>query len=209
MTPYEAWSWMKPSVDNFRVWGCLAHVHVLKIGRSKLDDRSSICIFLGVSEGTKGYRLMDTNAKRIVISRDVVFEEDKCWKWGVDYKEQVTTDLEWEDDRIDVEIGGEHEQLNARNAEEPANPMSSSSSQSTTFFSEDVDSYQGRVGSTRRTHRAPNWLNDYVTGEGLSEEDEVHMVLDAEADDPAVDSQGTNPYFDNNKLHLSTNLVSK
>ncbi|GAA0173654.1 hypothetical protein LIER_41565 [Lithospermum erythrorhizon] len=102
MTPYEAWSGMKPSVDHFRVWGCLAHVHMPKIGRSKLDDRSSTCIFLGVSEGTKGYRLMDTNAKRIVISRDVVFKEDKCWKWGDDYKEHVTTDLEWEDDRIDA-----------------------------------------------------------------------------------------------------------
>lgn len=46
-TPEEAWSNMKPSVNNFRIFGCVSHVHVPDQKRSKLDDRSKICILLG------------------------------------------------------------------------------------------------------------------------------------------------------------------
>ncbi|GAA0168535.1 hypothetical protein LIER_40583 [Lithospermum erythrorhizon] len=77
ITPYEAWSGAKPSVEHLKAWGCLAHVHVPKVNRNKLDNRSNVCVFFGVNEGTKGYRLFDVEAKKIVISRDVVFEEDK------------------------------------------------------------------------------------------------------------------------------------
>jgi hypothetical protein len=31
ITPQEAWSGVKPSVEHFRVFGCLAHVHVLDV----------------------------------------------------------------------------------------------------------------------------------------------------------------------------------
>ena len=48
-TPEEAWSGMKPYVDHFRVFGCIAHVHVLEVRRTKLGNISVICIFLGVS----------------------------------------------------------------------------------------------------------------------------------------------------------------
>ncbi|MCI72523.1 retrovirus-related pol polyprotein from transposon tnt 1-94, partial [Trifolium medium] len=40
VTPEEAWSGSKPSVHHFRVFGCLAHVHVPDIKRKKLDDKS-------------------------------------------------------------------------------------------------------------------------------------------------------------------------
>ncbi|RVW38412.1 Retrovirus-related Pol polyprotein from transposon TNT 1-94 [Vitis vinifera] len=48
----------------------------------KLDDKSFQCVLLGVSEESKAYRLYDLVSKKIVVSRDVVFEEDKCWNWG-------------------------------------------------------------------------------------------------------------------------------
>ncbi|GAA0151402.1 hypothetical protein LIER_10129 [Lithospermum erythrorhizon] len=112
MTPYEAWCGLKPSVDHLRIWGCFSHVHVHKVGRSKLDKRSSTYVFLGVNEGTKGYRLLDTETKRIVISKDVVFEEEKCWEWGEDYKEHISAVLEWNDIRNET---GENEQHNEDN----------------------------------------------------------------------------------------------
>ncbi|KAG8489445.1 hypothetical protein CXB51_017854 [Gossypium anomalum] len=40
-TPEEAWSGEKPSVGYFRVFGCVAHVHVGDNFRTKLDKRSS------------------------------------------------------------------------------------------------------------------------------------------------------------------------
>ena len=47
--------------------------------RKKLDDRSSALVHLGTEPESKAYRLLDPTSKRIVVSRDVVFEEDKKW----------------------------------------------------------------------------------------------------------------------------------
>jgi hypothetical protein len=88
---------VKPSIDHFRVFGCIAHVHVPEERRTKLDNKSITCVLLGVSEESKGYRLFDPVAKRVVVSRDVIFEEEKQWDWDVSYEEQKVVDLEWGD----------------------------------------------------------------------------------------------------------------
>ena len=75
MTPEEAWSGVKPSVQHFRVFGCISYVHVPDSQRKKLDDKSFKCILVGLSEESKGYKLYDPKGKKVVISRDVVFEE--------------------------------------------------------------------------------------------------------------------------------------
>ncbi|GAA0152680.1 hypothetical protein LIER_11098 [Lithospermum erythrorhizon] len=75
ITPQETWSGVKPSVDHLRIWVYLAHTHVPKININKLDNRSTICMFLGISEGTKCHRLFNTEIKRIIVSKDVVFEK--------------------------------------------------------------------------------------------------------------------------------------
>ena len=76
-TPEEAWSGVKPSVEHFRVFGCISHVHVPNSKRTKLNDKSLSCVLLKISEDSKTYRLYDPTSHRIIISRDVVFEEDK------------------------------------------------------------------------------------------------------------------------------------
>ncbi|GAA0184999.1 hypothetical protein LIER_32287 [Lithospermum erythrorhizon] len=96
VTIQEAWSSVKPSVDHLRVWGCLAHTHVPKQSRDKLDKRSVIFIFLGVCSNTKGYRLYNIETKKVLISRDVIFEEYKHWEWGTDHKHQIEDELECE-----------------------------------------------------------------------------------------------------------------
>ncbi|KAF2357689.1 Ribonuclease H-like domain [Trinorchestia longiramus] len=45
--------------------------------REKLDSKSKTCVLLGYGSGTKGYRLYDFNAKRILLSGDVVFNESQ------------------------------------------------------------------------------------------------------------------------------------
>lgn len=77
VTPEEAWSGLKPSVDHFRVFGCISHAHVPESRRTKLDNRSTTCILLGVSKESKGYKLFDSVAKKVVLSREVIFEEEK------------------------------------------------------------------------------------------------------------------------------------
>jgi transposase InsO family protein len=83
-TPEEAWSGFKPSVEYFKVFGCIGHVHIPDKHRQKLDDKSHRCVFLGLSQESKAYRMYDPVSTRIIVSRDVVFEEDKQWNWGTE-----------------------------------------------------------------------------------------------------------------------------
>ena len=110
MTPEEAWSGIKPSVEHFRVFGCVSHVHIPDAKRTKLEDKSFSCVLLGVSEESKAYRLYDPVSKRIVVSRDVKFEEDKSWDWDKSYKELVAADLEWGDNEEDTALNGVKEE---------------------------------------------------------------------------------------------------
>ncbi|KAL5759339.1 hypothetical protein ACOSQ2_018177 [Xanthoceras sorbifolium] len=66
-------------VDYFWVFGCIAYAHIADEKRKKLDDKGEKCIFLGVSDQSKAYKLYNPITKKIVISRDVVFDEERTW----------------------------------------------------------------------------------------------------------------------------------
>ena len=53
VTLQEAWSDRKPCVEHFRVFGCVAHVHVHGNQRKKLDGKIFKCVWLGVSKNQK------------------------------------------------------------------------------------------------------------------------------------------------------------
>jgi len=44
-TPEESWNGVKPTIDYFREFGCLAHVHIPDQQRVKLNDKSRQCFF--------------------------------------------------------------------------------------------------------------------------------------------------------------------
>lgn len=81
-TPYEVWTGNKPHVGHIRVFGCLSHMKIPSCQTSKLDDRSRQVINLGKEPGTKAYRLLDPTENKILVSRDVTFEEEKAWPWN-------------------------------------------------------------------------------------------------------------------------------
>lgn len=64
-----------------------------EVQRTKLDTRSFTCVFLGVSKESKGYRLFHPITKKVVVSRDVIFEEEKQWDWDVSYEKQILVNL--------------------------------------------------------------------------------------------------------------------
>jgi hypothetical protein len=73
-TPYEAWHGRKSAVSHLRVFGCLAFGKELgHIG--KLDDMSTLGVFIGYAEGSKTYRILDPGTQCVCITRDVVFDE--------------------------------------------------------------------------------------------------------------------------------------
>ncbi|GKD70833.1 hypothetical protein Tco_1324923, partial [Tanacetum coccineum] len=47
------------------------------------------------SEESKAYRLYDLVSKRIIVSRDVVFDEEASWDWEKSHKESVLMNLDW------------------------------------------------------------------------------------------------------------------
>ncbi|KAE8689063.1 hypothetical protein F3Y22_tig00110944pilonHSYRG00016 [Hibiscus syriacus] len=71
-----------PTVDHFRIFGCVGHVKDVTPHLSKLTDRSKPMVFIGYDSNTKGYRMFDPKSKRVVVTRDVVFEEEKKWEWS-------------------------------------------------------------------------------------------------------------------------------
>jgi len=60
----EACSGVKPIAEYFRVFGCVAHVHIPDQHIIKLDNKSKRCILLGVSDESKAYRLFDPISKK-------------------------------------------------------------------------------------------------------------------------------------------------
>ncbi|KAI0515512.1 hypothetical protein KFK09_008177 [Dendrobium nobile] len=77
MTPYEAWMKCKPNVQYFRTFGCIAYVKATVPHMKKLEDRSHPMVLFGYEPGTKAYRVYDPNEKKIHISRDIIFDEEK------------------------------------------------------------------------------------------------------------------------------------
>lgn len=83
-TPYQRWSGKKPDMSHMRVFGCVAYAHVPDTERRKLDKKTVKLRFMGYANNAKGYRLLDEGKRRILIRRDVIFNEsDFGWKQEV------------------------------------------------------------------------------------------------------------------------------
>ena len=99
MTLEEACSGRSPTVDHFKIFGCVTYAHIPDKKRKKLDDKGEKCIFLGVSEQSKAYKLYNPITKKIVISRDVVFDEEQFWTWCSNTaQQQIPTNFDEEDE---------------------------------------------------------------------------------------------------------------
>lgn len=106
-TPYEAWHGAKPDVKYLRVFGCKAHAKVTRPDLKKLDDRSKPMVMLGYEPGGKAYRLYDPVAKRVHVSRDVVFDETRSWDWdgsGVHDGEETEFTVEYSYDATPARV---------------------------------------------------------------------------------------------------------
>ena len=55
--PEKIWSGRDVSYSYLRVFGCKAFAHIPKEQRSKLDDKSTPCMFVGYRDTEFGYRL--------------------------------------------------------------------------------------------------------------------------------------------------------
>ncbi|KAG8478983.1 hypothetical protein CXB51_028891 [Gossypium anomalum] len=71
-TPQKVWSSNPANYSNLKIFGCPAYAHV---DNGKLEPRSIKCVFLVYKAGVKGYKLWCPENRKVVISRDVAFDE--------------------------------------------------------------------------------------------------------------------------------------
>ena len=92
-TPWELFFGNKPNVSYFRVFGSRVYAHEPKQLRNKLDDTSKPGRFIGYPIGTKGYKIALDNGK-IIVSRDVIFMENKTTDYTKFIQEEDEDDAE-------------------------------------------------------------------------------------------------------------------
>lgn len=136
---------------------------------------------LGTEPGSKAYRLFDLVKRKVVVSRDVIFEEDKSWDWQNGEKNGATETLQ-------VKLGEygnhgimetditepKHESVRATESEVVAEQCDMEEE------TEDDDAeYDGLRRSQRETRR-PSYLDDYI----LLAEVEGELLLQSINDEP-------------------------
>ena len=74
--PFEIWSGKLPSFLNLKIFGCVAYYHV---SEGKLDPRAKVGCFVGYSDDVKGFRIYSPSEGRVILSRDVTFDESTMY----------------------------------------------------------------------------------------------------------------------------------
>ena len=65
----------RPDVEHLRIFGCLSFSHVPSEMKTKLDPTAEKGILVGYSEVSNSYRIYIPTMTRIVVRRDVRFED--------------------------------------------------------------------------------------------------------------------------------------
>ncbi|GJU53066.1 copia LTR rider [Tanacetum coccineum] len=108
-TPMNLWLGHPANYEMLRIFGCVAYSHV---NQGKLKPRAIKCIFFGYPKGVKGYRLwrLDDVKPKIIISRDVVFNESLMYKdtlkgaGAADSGKEVEFEVELQGSRVEPTV---------------------------------------------------------------------------------------------------------
>lgn len=122
-------------------------------------------VFIGVSEESKAYRLYNPITKKIIISRDVLLDEENIWDWSSTEQQQILIDLEEASGEIKqplqppLESQGSESQLQLPG--QSLGEVSPSSSASVSIPNED----HACSSEPQRQRKRPSWMIDYVSGD--------------------------------------------
>ena len=70
------WSDKPADYSNLNVFGCPVYYH---INEGKLEPRARKRVFVGHGDGVKGYRIWSPSEYRVIISRNVIFDENSMF----------------------------------------------------------------------------------------------------------------------------------
>jgi len=90
-TLYELWSGKSAHYSNLRVFGCIVYYHV---NEGKLEPGAKKGVFVGYGDGVKGYRIWSPYEKRVILSRNVLFDENSMINLTVKFTIQEDCGIE-------------------------------------------------------------------------------------------------------------------
>ena len=189
-TPYERLRGRKPSIGHIRVFGCVAHAKRDSALIKKLDDRSEALVHLGIEPGSKAYRLYNPSTKRVVVSRDVIFNEETCWNWKGDKNHEeadsgnfsMTWGLSLDEGNGPYKVVVEEEDVTEGNEDVV---IEEEESQDITEETEETEPNDEEDTGPRRSSRQvkpPKYLENYVM---LAEVESIMLLLSIN-DEPAT-----------------------
>ena len=100
-TPYELWSGKPADYTHLKPFGCPAYA---RVDNGKLEPRAIKCIFLGYNPGVKGYKLWSSDLKKVIISRDVTFDESAMIQPVADYPKSTDASSEASTEQAQMEV---------------------------------------------------------------------------------------------------------
>jgi hypothetical protein len=106
--PEEAFIGRRLDVEHIQIFGCLTYSHVPSDKRTKLDPIAQQGILVGYSEVSKAYRIYIPSQQRVVVSRDVRFEEGRAFRRSLESRDSIEEILETQ---IDVSEGAQPQVL--------------------------------------------------------------------------------------------------
>lgn len=134
MTPYEGLKGNKPTLHHLKVFGCVRYVKKPTNQVTKLSNRSTPMVYLGVEPGSKAYRMFNPRENKLAVARDVVFDEKKRWDWVIAQNSETTPNGSWISVPVDPNIvhgesnrdGGTHQaEVNLPQSPKFASPIAS------------------------------------------------------------------------------------
>jgi len=123
MTPEEAFSGKKPSVEHLRIFGCPVYIHVPNDKRKKLEPSGKKGIFVGYSESSKAYRIYVPGQQKVEINRDVTFDEGIAFNKSIEDSKDSNDEEEHEDTKEDNTFSQEHPSEELELPHEPMEPI--------------------------------------------------------------------------------------
>lgn len=74
--------WNEAKFEHMRVFGCIVYAHVPDHICKKFCDKAKKYIFIGYNNVTKEYKLYNPKKDKVIISCDVILDEQSSWDWS-------------------------------------------------------------------------------------------------------------------------------
>ena len=101
--PEEVFTGTRPDVSHIRIFGSVFYCHVHADTRKKLDPCGEKGLLVGYNETSKAYRVYILARKRIIVSRDVQFDEDRALRRSMDLPVQ-NSKVKLEELQVQVQV---------------------------------------------------------------------------------------------------------